>query len=143
MQDHQKRCPNEVNPDNVIDRLKLEEGYSKEIRKRSIIRIIRHAKKLECLLSPEELEASKDGRYVERKLSKQTNGNSHQEVSDGPERSTLRPYNPKELHIEGAGLLNLRRKLGIDGHEQPIKKTSLVAPSLLLLQGDDIEDTKF
>ena len=143
LRDHQVVCPNEINPDNLIDRLKTEDGYSKEIRKRNIIRTICYAKKLEGLLTPEELESVQHGRYEEKTVKKLTNGNSLQQESDGLEKTTPETYSAHDLHKEGAGLLNLRRKSGFDGHLQQIKKTSLGASSLLLLQGDDIDDTKF
>ena len=65
MRDHQKSCPNKVNPNNLIDRLKFEDGYSNEIRKCNIIRAIRHAKKLEGLLSPEEVAEAIHGENKE------------------------------------------------------------------------------
>ena len=53
LKQHEPHCPNEVDPDNMIDSLKVTGGYSKEISKRQVEGLIRHAKKLE-----EELQSN-------------------------------------------------------------------------------------
>ena len=62
LKQHEPHCPNEVDPDNLIDALKVTGGYSKEIRKRQVEGLIRHAKKLkEDLQSNDQDETNDDG----------------------------------------------------------------------------------
>lgn len=63
MKQHGQRCPNEVLKVNLIDKLKITGGHSKQIRKRRIRTLIRHVKKLEAELlahADEETSANED-----------------------------------------------------------------------------------
>ena len=55
---HADKCPNKVMINNLIDSLRESGGYSKEIKRRFVIRTISYAKKLEAQLNETMLDTS-------------------------------------------------------------------------------------
>lgn len=57
---HVSKCPNKVIKENLLDKLKITGGFSKEIRRKRIRTYILHAKKLEAELLMELDEENDD-----------------------------------------------------------------------------------
>jgi len=65
LKQHESLCSNEVQKENIIDALKITGGYSQEIKKRHIERMIRYAKRLaaERNQSDNEFESTNEKKY--------------------------------------------------------------------------------
>lgn len=90
MKDH--LCSNIVDPNNLIDKLKENGGYSKQIKKIFAAAIIHHAKKLERLLMVEELE---EDTKTDSELDEESDMDMDEESNNEPDEESVKELNEK------------------------------------------------